>query len=151
MTVRYLSYRPRSEKEIRDYLKRKKAKQDILEKIVNRLKELKFVNDVSFAKLWIESRQGNKPRGIKTISFELKQKGIPDAIIEELVGEKTSSESEKSLAYQAAQKKLPLYVKLPKREFFGKMSQFLLRRGFDWGVVRIVVDELIKKEYNNKQ
>ena len=83
-TYRFLSYRQRSIKEVDDYLAKKKASSLDSKRIINKLKEQKFLDDELFAKLWIESRNKFKPRATRIIKFELKQKGIDKELIEGL-------------------------------------------------------------------
>src|SRR4051812_38099109 len=90
----YLSFRPRSEKEVKDYLlgKNKPQKKDFvsptqetIDIVIKKLKEMKFLNDTEFAKSWVRSRTEYKPKSVGVIKMELKQKGIaPDMIIEAL-------------------------------------------------------------------
>ena len=86
--LRFLSFRPRSEKEIKDYLKLKtknlelKTQNEIVNSIIKRLKEHKFLDDEEFARWWIEQRTKIKPRAWKVIQYELKQKGIEEETIQ---------------------------------------------------------------------
>ena len=85
--LRFLSFRPRSENEVRDNLLEKKAVQEIIEKIILKLKEHNFINDLEFAKHWIESRIRFKPRSSRLIQMELKQKGIAQDLIDNLIND----------------------------------------------------------------
>src|SRR3989344_6604171 len=80
--LKFLSYRPRSEKEIRDKLKKKKASEETINKIILRLKENNFINDEEFVRWWIEQRTNFKPRSLRLIKMELKQKGVSNDLIE---------------------------------------------------------------------
>lgn len=150
-TLRFLSYRPRSEKEIVNFLKkprgRKKEKIDepTIEKILKKLKEHNFVNDEEFARWLVEQRQGRKPRGKRLIKIELKQKGIADEIISSALSA-DQIPNEKELAKRALEKKVTMYRRLSRQEAHQKLSQFLLRRGFTWEIVKEAVDEVFKKE-----
>ena len=157
-TLRFLSFRPRSEKEIRDFLKkprgRKKEKVDepTIEKIINKLKEQDFINDEEFTQWWIEQRtQSKKPKGVRLIKLELQQKGIDREMMDMILGNYDirilGMEGAKKLAVKQYQK----YAKLPKQEAYQKLSQFLLRRGFAWDTVKKTIDEIMKKEYNTKR
>ncbi len=53
---RFLSYRERSEKEVKDYLQRKGYTIDVIEKVIKRMKELNYLDDRRFAKLWVKNR-----------------------------------------------------------------------------------------------
>ena len=151
--LRFLSFRPRSEKEIRDYLKRprkrrSRSKQEpideaTIEKIVSKLKDQGFINDGEFAKWWVEQRQGSKPRGARVIRMELKQKGIPDDLI---TNNQLLITNQSELAKKALEKKIKLYRHFPRERIYQKLSQFLLRRGFEWETVKEAIDEALKKE-----
>lgn len=139
---RILSLRPRSEKEIKDYLLKKKATPKISQKIIEKLKKLGHIDDQAFASWWIEQRSTFRPRGKFGLAMELKQKGIDRTISKKVINGKVD---ELSLAKKAAQKKLKTYKNLPREDFYQKMSAFLARRGFSWPVIKQVVDELSKK------
>lgn len=141
-TLRFLSYRHRSEKEIKDFLACKQVAPVVIAKILKKLKEQNFINDREFAKWWIEQRTGSKPRGWRAIKMELKQKGISDELI---TNYKLLITNEEELARKAIEKKTAIYKKLPRQEAYQKLSQFLLRRGFDWETIKIVIDEALKK------
>jgi regulatory protein len=90
LSLRYLSYRPRSEKEMRDYLlekqKRKKGLSDeTISEIIKKLKSYKFIDDRQFTKSWIESRIKLKNKPVRVIEYELKQKGISGDLIDEFL------------------------------------------------------------------
>jgi len=139
---RILSLRPRSEKEIKDYLIKKKATEKISQKIIEKLKKLGQINDNAFAIWWIEQRLTFRPRGKFGLRMELKQKGVNKKIIDKVIEQLVD---ELPLARKVVQKKLKTYKNLPREDFYQKMSAFLARRGFSWPVIKQVVDELLKK------
>lgn len=161
--------RQRSEKEIRDYLKnllfkRKithpsgggKEKEEISEQavelLINKLKQKRLLNDEVFAKAWVEARRRSKNKGKIALKAELYQKGINRDLIEEVLGE-TNKESEEILAIKAIEKKMSklfssktrIWKNLSPLEFRKKAYEFLLRRGFEYDVVREVVENILKK------
>lgn len=146
--LRFLSYRPRSEKEITNFLKKKKVEPPIISKIIKKLKEQNFINDEEFTKWWIEQRTHFRPRGIRVIKLELRQKGISQEIIDEILSNEDIKILSEESARKLIEKKIISYKGLPKQELYQKLSQFLLRRGFDWETVKEVIDEVLKKEYN---
>lgn len=147
LALRFLSFRIRSEKELRDYLKRKKAPQNLLEQIIDKLKSQKFVNDEEFAKMWIESRLRVKPRSIKLLALELRQKGIDNDIIEKMIkDEGLMIKDDLENAKKLLEKKFPKYKNLDKREIYQKLGSFLARKGFDFGTLKKAIDEVIGRE-----
>lgn len=164
--LRFLEVRPRSEFEIRQYLKRKiwqsktfeylrnsEEGEAAIESILSKLKLLKFLNDEEFTRWWIEQRRGARhPKGIRFIKAELLKKGIPREIIQDkleatvnkLPRDQTFSEEE--LAFKAAQKKLKTYQNLLPWEFKRKLGAYLARRGFDWEVIKEVLQKIVDKK-----
>ena len=145
--VKFLSYRPRSEDEVRKNLKKHKFQEEIIEKVIDRMRRGGLVNDVNFAELWVENRSEFRPRGSRLLRMELRKKGIPDDVIENATKDLTEDE----LAFRAASKQARKYKKLEWQEFRKKMNGFLARRGFDYGIISNVIpnvwEELIS--HNN--
>lgn len=154
--LKFLSYRPRSEKEIRDYLLRKgrligieksEEEKEQYEKSVNlvikKLKGIGQIDDNEFANWWVEQRKKFRMRGNRVIKMELLQKGVDKELIDEKLNRENKDE-DLILAEKVALKKVASYKRLDKNEFRIKMGQFLARRGFEWGVIKKVVDTLEK-------
>lgn len=143
-SLRYLSFRPRSEKEIRDYLAKKKAESSVNEKIVSKLKVHKFLNDEDFAKWWIEQRTILKPRAWKVIQYELKQKGISEEIVESQISNlQFQKPNDLESANKLIQRKILRYRHLPKQEIYQKLGRFLASKGFDWNTIKKSIDEAL--------
>jgi regulatory protein len=152
--LRFLSYRPRSEKEIKDYLfkkslytkaseEQKKEIESITNSIIEKLKEQRFLNDEEFARMWVQSRVRAKPRASRVIKRELQIKGIDKEKIEELfAGNENEIPSDFQMAFTLAQKRLKKYTNLPKQEFFEKMGRFLASRGFTYDIIKEVIAEI---------
>ena len=136
---RFVSYRPRSEKEIRDYLHGKHASERDFEKITNQLRKQKLLDDSAFVKWWLEQRATFRPKGKRALRAELKQKGISDELIEEALSEDVDDLAQ---AKKAIQKKLKIYDRLPYLERKAKLSAFLARNGFSWEIIKQVVNQL---------
>lgn len=142
-TLRFLTFRPRSEKEIRDYLRKKKADDLTLDRIVNNLKINKFLDDIEFTKWWVEQRTKIRPRAQRIIKFELLQKGIDKDLIEDIF--KSSNISEFDKAKDLAIRKIKRYEKFDRQKQYEKMSRFLASKGFDWDIVKEVIDQVLIK------
>ena len=135
---RFLSYRPRSEKEIYDYLGKKKLKDEEKEKIIKNLKEEKLIDDLEFARWFLEQRQTFRPKGSYALRQELRQKGIGEKIIDQVL---PNREEELSLAKKALVKAEKKYASFLGREKKEKLMAYLRRRGFSWEAVKKAVDE----------
>ena len=136
--LNYLSYRPRAAREVRQNLKKHKASDEIIEEIISRLEQGGKLNDSNFAELWVENRSVFRPRGRHALRMELRQKGISDKIIEESL----EDIDENDLAYRAAKKQARKYKTLEWQDFRKKMNGFLARRGFNYGIISIIIPQI---------
>ncbi|MBT3241060.1 MAG: hypothetical protein HON98_11910 [Chloroflexi bacterium] len=143
--LNFLSYRPRSEEEVRKNLRKHDTDPEIIERIIERLQEGKLVNDVDFANLWVENRSDFRPRGRRALRAELRQKGVNDQTIEETL----IDIDEEELAYRAAVKKSRRYKELEWLDFRKKMNGFLARRGFNYSEITIVVEKVWNEIHSN--
>jgi len=134
---RFLSFRPRSEKEITDYFKKRKIADDITQKLFKILREQQLIDDFAFAQWWVEQRENFRPKGKIGLKVELKQKGINTQIIEKIL----IQVDEIALAKKAVQKKIKIYKKLPPKEFYQKISTFLSSRGFSWPTIKKIIED----------
>lgn len=137
LALRFLSYRPRSEKEVYDYLKEKARRkpsltEQVIAKIMQRLIELNFINDLEFAHFWIERRR----KVLRVIRAELSQKGISKDIIEKAVLSFDMSRKEEDLLERLIAKKTKALSTYSDKQRYEKLVNFLLRQGFDYETVR---------------
>lgn len=160
---RWFSIRQHSEKEVREHFRiknyelkikgKEQISQFVIDALVETLKKKGMVNDLEFAKAWTEARRKSKQKGIKAIKAELFQKGIDKEIIEEVTtrpsfgGRVESRESsEEELAKTALEKKMKYWKNLPPLEFKKKAFEYLMRKGFEYDVVKEIIENFTKKE-----
>ena len=147
-SLKFISFRPRSEKELRSWFKRKEVGEETQKLVVKKLKHLGFLNDEEFAKWWIEQRTEFHPSGSRLIKMELKQKGISEDIISGFMNDDLRFKNEKELAKRVLEKKLPRLKNYKGQELRQKMQNLLAQRGFSWEVIKELVDSIVKKPYN---
>lgn len=136
----FLSYRPRSEQEVRRNLTEKETPEAVIDAAVERLRGLGYLDDAAFARYWVENRSQFKPLSHRALRQELRQKGLTDASIAEALSEQNESD----LAYKAATTQLRKLRNRSLREFKTKMNAFLQRRGFSYSTTQDVVTRLIE-------
>jgi len=142
--VSLLARRPYSAAEIRRSLAAKEVAPGVIDDVLARLEALGYVDDAAFAQYWVENRERFRPRGARALRYELRQKGIADAIIRQVLDGLDSAES----AYTAAQDQTRRLRGLDQRTFRARLSAFLARRGFDYDTVREVVDRIVDDLHN---
>ena len=133
-----LSYRLRTEDEIRKKLRQKDLPEAVIESVIEKLITKGFVNDRRFAQAWVENRSELNPRGLRALRYELRQKQVDPDIIDETL----QDIDEEPLALAAGRKRARRLRTDDRQDFRIKLSGFLARRGFNYGVVAPVVDLL---------
>jgi len=141
-----ISYRPRSEAEVRNNLTKHQIPEDITTAVIARLRETGILNDQQFAEAWVDNRATFRPRSKLALRMELKQKGIDEDIIEETL----ASVKDEEQAFEAGQKKARQLRDADEQEFKRKLFGFLARRGFNYEVASSVVRGLWE-DINNEE
>jgi len=136
--LNFISYRPRSEKEVRQNLQKHDTPEETITEVIARLHKTGLVNDLQFAQAWVENRSTFRPRGRRALAVELRQKGITNEAIDEALCDL----DEDNLAYQAALKQSRRYAGLEWQTFRQKLSAFLARRGFSYEVAKSVIEQV---------
>lgn len=136
--LRFLTIRIRSIKEIKDYLIKKGFTDKTIDEAINRLLELKFLNDEEFGAQWIESRQKHKGKSKFVLKTELKLKGLSDELIQKLL-EQTQSDLETAKVF--FERKKGKLTHLSKEEFEKKITGILQRKGFSWNIISKLLKE----------
>ena len=134
----FLSFRPRSESEVRERLERQGYDIENIEKVLLHLKRLSLINDTAFAEFWKENRSSFRPRSQRMIKQELRRKGLETDVIEEAVENIDDSEN----AYRAALNKARHLSATDFPAFQQKLGSFLQRRGFSYAVTRATIKRL---------
>lgn len=134
----FLSYRARSEKEIRQNLLKHEFSEEVIEGTLERLRESGLADDNEFARAWVENRNVFRPRSRRALTLELRQKGLDDETVQTAVADV----DERALAYESARKRAPRLNGLEWGEFRRKLSEYLARRGFPYSVIVSVVTQI---------
>lgn len=145
LSLNFLSYRPRSEKEVKDYLALKIAKKEnvkfheasqspLIDKVLTKLKKYKYLDDLAFTKWYLSSRK-TRPKSLRLLKLELRQKGIDKDLIGSIP---QNQKSEIQLAKIALEKRINRWKNLSHLEKKKKVYQYLATRGFDFETIREV-------------
>ncbi len=138
--IALISRRPRSEKEVIDYL-RNRVDVEAIPSLISELKEKDYINDQSFANWWIDQRKTYTNKSKNIIRQELVKKGIARDIIDsqlENIDESDDLQSAKELLTK--KKRLLEHKNLEKRELDQKLITYLQGRGFTWEIIKKVLD-----------
>jgi regulatory protein len=159
--INYLSFRPRSEKEVKTHLKEKiksiilKSKlfknlpfnaDKIIDEICDKLKNINQINDWEFTKWWVQQRQTFRGKSKSAISAELWQKGIGKKLVDEVFSESNDApQSDKNTALKLIEKRLFRWSNYDTREKKNQIYKYLSRRGFSYETIEDVIDMVLQK------
>lgn len=154
-TLRYLAIRPRSEKEVRDYLTRaylfpkpkvfidksgerhfkrqevdKPKARKLNERVITKLHERNYLDDMAFANAWVDSRMLHKKPSKRKLEQELMQKGVDQKIIATVLQSEAINERDNLLTLVQKKRKLVRY------QDDNKLIAYLLRQGFSYDDVK---------------
>jgi len=130
--LHFLSFRPRSEAEVRRNLQDGKFAPEMIERAVERLKQAGLVDDRAFGQYWLENRGQFSPRSARALKHELRQKGVDPAWIDAAL--QAAGHDEGEAAFQAALPRARKLAHLEAQEFRQKLGAYLGRRGFTYEV-----------------
>jgi len=128
----YLSYRPRSEGEIRQWLHKRGFANEVAEKAIAKLKEQNLSDDFAFAQFWTENRLSFRPKSKRLIRKELSDKKVAAEIIEQV----TKNIDDEEIAYKLASSRMPALAHLDYPDFYRRLSSYLTYRGFSYEVIK---------------
>jgi regulatory protein len=128
----YLSYRLRSEGEIRQWLHQRRFANEVAEKAIAQLREQNLSDDFTFAQFWTDNRLSFRPKSKRLIKKELRDKKVAAEIIERV----TKDIDDEEIAYKLGSSRMSALAQLDYPDFYRRLSSYLTYRGFGYEVVK---------------
>jgi regulatory protein len=148
VAVNFISYRPRSSKEIVDKLARKGFTRELSLEVVDQLKELSLLNDLQFARMFVRDKLRGKPMGRAMLRRKLLEKGIAfqlsERVLKEYVTEENEQEAAKTLAVRKMETNRSRFSALDPIAIQKRLFDYLLSRGFSQDVATKTVRSIIQ-------
>ena len=140
----FLKFRPRTEKELCDYLFKKikttHYSTDDVKKVVEKLKEMSFLDDKKFIEEYVSLRLKNNPRSPKVLFLELRKKGINEELIKDYFLK--NQVDEEKLAFSLIKKRWWRWININPKKRLKKAFDFLARRGFSFEICKKAIEKL---------
>ena len=143
---RFLGYRFRTEKEIREKLKSLNFEPGIIDGAIERLIENHIIDDLQFAKAWARERFGGRS-GLMKIKNELRQKGVRSEIIEEALGEDQEDYTKENELKNAEELLRIKYKNHTPSDGYQKEIQFIIRKGYPYSTAKEAVRLVFSKNH----
>jgi regulatory protein len=134
-----LAYRPRSRVEVCRRLREKGHEEETIERALDRLERAGLLDDLAFARYWVDNRFQFNPRGVVALRRELRQKGIEGVLIDEVLAEY----DEEAAAAQAAEAAVRRLRGLDPAAFCRRLRGYLSRRGFPYAIIQPLVEQAL--------
>ena len=135
---KFLSYRPRSEAEVRAKLSQLGFPRKSIDTTLEKLRSLSLLDDDSFARGWARGRAEGRGYGPLRIERELRQKGVARSVIQEVVRETFGRNEGKEKARALLEKRFR-GKDLGDRKVLSRAVAFLQRRGYRSSVIAEVL------------
>ena len=139
-----LSYRSRSETELKQRLQKSGLNTDSTHEIINDLKRMNLVDDEQFARKFVHELVRRKPSGEFLIKSELQKKGIEEEIIKKVINQEFNEINQVELAQKGMQQWLSRHPRAGaggSTERHKKIAKFLYQRGFTWSTIEQVLGD----------
>ncbi len=141
--VSFLALKLRTAFEVEQKLSEMGYDEATIEKVVENLKEINYIDDYNYACKYIAEKTKLKPKSVKLLSLELSQKGIPDDIIGSAF--EAFELDEEAVAVELLRKKYSKYSSFDEKTI-QKMKTFLLSRGFGYGLISRAISIFLPNE-----
>lgn len=130
-----ISHRPRSEGEIRDYLRRKDLTDHDTTTVVNRLTERGYLDDADFTKRWVATRRLLKYTSKRRLVQELRQKRVSNDVIQQVL------EADETDDLEVLRELVERKRKQTRYQDDLKLMQYLSRQGFSYSEIKTVISK----------
>ncbi len=145
--LRFLSYRPRTIREVRDKLREKEFSDADITKTINELKTAGLLDDAQFARMYIRNATVVRPAGRILLARKLLALGVPKDLIDQALTDTLSVDDQQDAAFKAAEQLMRRAGNARRKEDPRKLRQRiaagLVRRGYSWDIVDSVLRRLI--------
>ncbi len=148
--VKLLAAKPRSIGELRERLLEKLwTDEAIVEAVIEKLKEYKYLDDEQFAKEFAMSKLRQRPQGKRKLLFAMSRKKLDSETVEAAIDDAFDKLPETELIDRSIEKRLRLKGRPTTREDTKKFYDHLLRQGFDFDLIRQKMSAIAKRGDDN--
>lgn len=135
---RFIGFKMRTEKEVRDKLKEEEYSDDIIERVISSMIKYKYIDDEAYAQMYANDCRSIKKWGPQRIKIELYKRGVNTSAIENAL-QNLNIEDTDEIIKNLLEKRIkdtPIDLKEKQKHF-----NFLLRRGFNSDDIKRALEE----------
>jgi regulatory protein len=143
--LRLLSFSPRTRAQLADALRRKGVDGEVAERVLGRYTEVGLIDDVAFARAWVQSRHTGRGLARRALAAELRRRGVDDDTVNEAV-EELDPEQEEAAARELVAKRMAATRGLDPVKRTRRILGVLARKGYSGGLAYRLVREALEQE-----
>ena len=137
-----LTGQARSRAELAAKLSRKRVPEEVATRLLDRFQEVGLIDDATFAREWVKSRQTGRGLARRALAVELRRKGVDADVVTDAVDEVDPAD-ELEAARRLVRRKLPSLQRFDAATQVRRLTGMLARKGYPSGVAFAVVREEI--------
>ena len=143
--LRLLTFAPRTRAQLADALRRRGIPADVADTILERFTDAGLIDDAAFARAWVESRHHSRGLAGRTLTAELRQRGVDDEEIREAVAG-LGPDADVITARELVARKLAATKGQPAPTRVRRLAGMLARKGYPPGLAFRVIREAMEAE-----
>ena len=140
-----LARRAYSVYEMRTYLERRAEDKNVVKGVLDRLKQLDYLDDARYARQFVRLRTELRKQGAFRIARDLRARGVPDRHIEAALAERPPESSESALVRAHLERRIKLLRGPLDERRVASLYRSLLRAGFSADTIRRALSALVKR------
>jgi len=144
--IKILMRRAHSVSEMKKALIRRTANEDLIQKVIARLKQNGYIDDARYAKQFARQRTERRKQGKFRVARDLRARGVPDRHIEAAIEEAAQNTDEAAVVRQRIERKLRSFRGEIDHRKLASLYRSLLRAGFSADVIRHELKSLTRED-----
>lgn len=146
--MHYCTFKPRTIKEATDYLSAFKMPEKAKESLIKKLVDIHILDDQTYTKQYIQEYSSFRLIGPNKIRYDLKKKGISDALINLYIKSYTHDLIKENIS-KLIQKKIKSSKNKPLQKLKTSLMTYIVNKGYDYQSVKEVIESLMDHIHKN--
>jgi regulatory protein len=143
--LRLLTIAPRTQAQLADALARRGIPDEVTQDVLGRFTSAGLIDDAAFARAWVESRHHGRGLSGRTLTAELRQRGVDDEQIKDAV-DSLGPDAEAETARRLVERKLAATAGQPPQARARRLAGMLARKGYPPGLAFRLIREALEAE-----
>ncbi len=143
--LRLLTRAPRTRAQLAEALAKRSVPADVADRVLDRLTEVRLIDDAAFAEAWVSSRHAGRGLASRALGDELRRRGVDGVVVDQALG-RLDAEGERATARALVNRRLRSTAGIDPRKRVSRLVGMLCRKGYPPGVAMAVVRDALADE-----